>query len=390
MGPLKILFNRTAFKKAAALLFILLAGGEASAGEAPGKGYELKGYYKNLLSFSETFAGKERFTSDLNRLRLEASYSADGLSLFAAYDNQMVLGDAVKTAEFKALKNVREDTRFDLSTVTLDRPDIFWSQSLYRLYGAFSRGPFTVTAGRQRVALGAGRIWNPEDLLNPVSPLQVERDERTGTDAVNMEVTTGPLSGVNFVFAPGKTSNKESFLLRARTNLRGYDFSGMLADFRRDRVVGFDFSGYVKDSGLRGEFTYTVADGGSDFLRSVVSFDHTFPSSLYLLIEYLFNGGNKKDLSNPLNPTLPSGGITTKNRNFMGIGSGYDITPLLRFDLLSVVDLDDKSAYLSPSLKYNILEDLDISAGAQFFTGKKSSEYGGLSDLYYAGLKWFF
>ncbi|MDO8427418.1 MAG: hypothetical protein Q7T24_07880 [Deltaproteobacteria bacterium] len=354
------------------------------------RSFELKGYYKSLLTVSET-TDKEGFTGDLNRLRLELEITpVENVRAVIAYDNEVILGDVLDTKEFKDLKDFRENTYFDLSTISLDDGGAFWRHSIYRMHISYARGPSDITIGRQRVALGAGRIWNPEDLLNPVSPLQIERDERAGVDAVSFDFSTGPVSGVSLVYAPGRTSAGESFLIRERANFSGYDISGMLANFRRDKVLGLDFSGYIKGSGLRGEFTYTAADERADFFRGVLSLDHTFPSSLYILIEYLYNGGNIKTLDDPVVAASASSEITTKNNNFIGAGAGYDITPLLRLDGLAVFDLDDKSGFLSPSLRYNILEDLDLSAGIQLFTGKAMSEYGGASDLYYAELKLYF
>ena len=38
--------------------------------------------------------------------------------------------------------------------------------------------------GRQQVNWSTALIWNPMDILNPVSPLQLEPDERVGVDAL--------------------------------------------------------------------------------------------------------------------------------------------------------------------------------------------------------------
>ncbi len=350
---------------------------------------EVKGYYKNLFTASKAEAGN-RFTEDLNRLRLELDATlGEGLRAYVAYDNEIVLGSVLNTAEFKAAKQINEGNYFDLSSTVLDTGSAYWRHLIYRGYARYERGVLTVTAGRQRVALGTGRIWNPEDLLNPVSPLQIERDERTGTDAVDVELSTGPLSGASVVYAPGKDSSHESFFVKQRVNVNGYDLSALVGDFRRDKVLGLDFSGYVGDSGLRGEFTYTLPDAGNGYLRGVVSFDHNFASSLYVLAEYLYNGGNDASLTDPLSVTT-SAAIITKNRNFLGLAAGYDVTPLVRAEAMGVFDIDGKSAFLAPSVRYNLLENLDVSAGFQFFTGRDNGEYSSTPDLFYAGLQAYF
>ncbi len=44
-------------------------------------------------------------------------------------------------------------------------------------------GSTTLTAGRQRIGWGTARFWSPMDMFNPISPLQIESEERQGVDA---------------------------------------------------------------------------------------------------------------------------------------------------------------------------------------------------------------
>ncbi len=371
----------------AALCLLILAAFASSA-----RAVELKGYYKNLLTASKT-AGGEAYTSDLNRLRLElVANPAPGLSVHLAWDNELVTGDVLSTAAFIAAKDAPEETAADLSATFIDAPDLWWGHSVYRAYAKYSRGRVTITAGRQRIALGTGRVWNPTDLINPLTPIDVEGAERQGVDAVRLDVATGPLSAVTVVHSPGRESSGDVSFARASTNISGYDLSAMAGSFRRDVVVGADFSGYIRDSGFRGEFTYTDRDsGGGGFARAVLSFDHTFESSLYVLLEYLYNGGNDPGLSSPL---LASGTseITTRNRNFVAIGTGYDITPLVRFDSVIVYDVDGRSVLAAPAITYNIRDDIDLSAGVQVFgaSGSGRGEYGSTPTLFHAGVTAYF
>ena len=53
-----------------------------------------------------------------------------------------------------------------------------------------------------RVVLAIGDV--PLDLLNPFSPLALEREERLGVDAVLVEHKFGPVSRLAAVYAPSR------------------------------------------------------------------------------------------------------------------------------------------------------------------------------------------
>jgi len=360
-----------------------------SSGFLPGygTGFNLKGYYKNLFSVSETSSGKDYY-SDLNRLRVELDISFNPeISAKAIYDNEVILGEILNTQEFLFVKKSEGDVYYDMDSILADNPDLYWRHSIYRLYLTYTDDLISLTAGRQRIAMGVGRIWNPEDVINPINPVSIERTERTGVDAVKMDFSINAFSNISFIYV--KKLSGEGYILKGRSKLKGYDLSVMGSRIGHDDyMIGFDFSGYIEGSGFRGEATYTFDDKRDDFLRFVLSWDYTFPDTFYILMEYLYNGGNIKDENIFIQPYLNE--ITTKNQNFWGIELGYDITPLFRADNLLIFDVDDKSYFINPSLKYNIFEDMDVMIGALLFEGDDKSEYGKFSHLYYAQMQFYF
>ena len=352
--------------------------------------FTLSGSYKSLLTSGETLL-KENYWSDLNRLKLEFDLKpTETILIKSIYYNEAIIGPILEKREFVAAKNVREDALFDLSRNIVDSPNLFWRHSLYRLYLSYSKREVNLTVGRQRVAWGQARIWNPTDLFNPVSPLKIEGDQRPGVDAANIDYSLGPLSGINIVYAPGDERAKSSIGARVRTNLKGYDLSMILGEFRKDKVVGFDFAGNIGDGGLRGEGVFTDQKEVKDFTRLVLSWDYNFPNTLYLLLEYLYNGGNLGKDTPLFSITEFTGEIVTRNRNFLATGIGYDLTPLIRSDLYAIYDIDEESLFFNPDIRYNILSNLDWVIGAQIFSGNVDSEYGSFSNTYYTSIEWYF
>lgn len=352
----------------------------------------LTGYYKNLLFSSETFFPKtEQFTLDLNRLRLELQGKAsDRVSMDIQYDHEAILGSFLKTDLFSIQKNQEPDTYLDLENAYLDQTRIFARHRLYRGYLTIYSPYADLTIGRQRIAWGTTRFWNPTDLLNPFNPIQLEREERSGVDAILTDVSLGALSKLSLVYAPQDSLEESSAAARLRTNISGFDLSVMGGLFRKDQVVGFDFAGAIKDIGVRGEATYTAADLEDNFIRAALGADYTFPNTLSLMAEYYYNGEGKADEKDYDFQRLFSWEILSLARHYIGISIGYDVTPLLRWDNYAILNLNDGSLFLSPNLTYSVITDLDLAMGIQIFEGSDKSEYGAFHNLYYTQLQWFF
>lgn len=348
--------------------------------------WRLKGYYKNLAMGSETIDGRDYFV-DLNRLRLELTGTwREMLSLRLIYDHEGLLGNYLHTDEFRQIKSAQDQDILDLTWDINDGRDFFWRHTFYRGFLKYESERLNITLGRQRIAWGTGRFWNPTDIFNPFNPLQVERDERTGVDALNLEWFLGPLSSASLVYAPQTSSHMSKAAAKFKTTVSDVDLSLMGGKFRRDAVLGFDFSGTIKGGGIRGEGTFTFAYKRSDYARFVLSYDYAFRNTFYILLEYFYNGGpfpqfNLIDFTREL---------ATLKRNFLGSNLGYDITPLLRADVYLIYDFDGSGIFIYPNLQYSITSNTYVSLGAQLFKNRKNSEFEFYKDLYFLQLQYFF
>lgn len=385
--------------KAIILLVVFFTPVVQAAGSLFGEhgNYSLAGSYKNLLTVSETPVSRDGFWSDLNRIRLRFDADVnDSIRFSTSIDNEFLAGTLLDRRDFNLVKDASTDTLLDLDHLVVDSEDLLWQASIYRMYLTYTAEKSKLVLGRQRVAWGVGRVWNPFDLFNPISPLQIEQDQRVGVDAVNLEYYTGSLSSLNLVFAAGDDSDQNSIGLKGTANINKYDLHLMAGEFRENRVVGFGFTGDLNGAGLRGEATYTDPDAGNDYWQAILGWDYSFKNPLYVMFEYLYNGGNVKRPAAPGGFTLESnrrifsGEIETRNSNFLASGLAYDITPLVQVGSLLIYDIDGSSVFFAPTLAYNILPDLDWTLGVQLFSGSERSEYGDLPDVYYTSLEWFF
>ncbi|MBE0612162.1 MAG: hypothetical protein IH604_00700 [Burkholderiales bacterium] len=379
-------------RRACALLAAGLATFSTAALAGPESGLELSGYYKNLLAGSRTvFPEGQRYALDLNRLRLELKGDlAPGAALDLQYDNEILLGNYLHTAQFGLLKDQPPPQYWNLEWNYAEAGPYYGLHRLYRGSVTLAAGDTDVRIGRQRIAWGTGRFWSPLDILNPFSATQIEREQRIGVDAVLIERRFGALSRLSAVYAPGHGAVDASAALRWHANSAGIDYSFVAGRFVSDQVAGVDIATQLGDAGLRAELTGARREDGSSQRRALVGLDYAFRNTLSLSGEFYYNGAGAADRSAYDFASLFAGTIQSVGRRYFGGYAGYEITPLLKSTNYLVVNLGDRSRYFSPNLIYSLSTDVDLTLGAQLFSGGQGSEYARLNDTFYAQIQWYF
>lgn len=350
---------------AAALLF--------ATGTQAQETLSFSGYFKSLLIGSRTvMPPNERYTLDLNRLRLEAKGPvARNVALDLQYDNELLFGNYLSTTEFKLIKDRDPPTYWRAHANHLDRPRAYGVHRLHRASLTASLGDTDLRFGRQRIAWGTGRFWSPLDILNPVSATALEREERTGVDALLVERKLGAVSRAAFVYAPQHEGRASSVAAMWHDNRGGVDHSLVVGRFRRDKVLGLDLAGHIVDTGVRAEVTR--AWGATGGTRVLVGVDHAFVNTLTLSVELFHDGAGARD-----------------RRHYAGVSARYDMTPLWKTRHELIVNLDDGSRYYGPALTWSARDDVDVTIGAQLFGGAAGSELAAFRRVLYLQLQWFF
>ena len=379
-----------------AIIFIILssyAGAQTQGLHCGNKILTISGYYKNLFSTSKTTSAGEHFFSDLNRLRLQFRIKPNSnLEFLFTLDNEVLFNDFSNTSDFNTIrqKDQRSIASMDTDYVSRDRKHTFIRHLLYRAYLKYKNDSFHPTIGKQNIDYSRMRFFGPLDLFNPQSPLDVEQEERTGTDAINLEYFTGATSSLNIVAAPASTNSESSFGMRLLRKYGDYDLSFVAGEFRKDEIAGFGFDGYILVAGLRGEFMYSHSDNGNDFARIALGADYSPSPRLYILGEYFYNGGASSNISHFMSSYKYSRRMRSIKKHLLSFMVKYEITPLLTFEKYMIYDPQGKSAFFNPQIRYNILTNIDITCGLQLFTGGSNSEFGNYKNLYYTEIKYFF
>ena len=363
----------------------------AQAADAPAP-WKLSGSYLNLYSRSRTVVPPvQGFTLDLTRLRFKLEGEpVKGLSIELQSDNEVLAGNYLSTPQFVMVDERPSTTMLDLDHDLVANDHLVVRHRLYRATIQWSVANSDVKVGRQRVALGTGQFWSPLDLLNPIDPTRLERDYRSGVDAVLVARKLGALARAEAVYAPPTARAKSVTAGYLHGNTRGGDYSLLVGRFRGDDAVGADLSTAIGGLGIRGEGTLTRPALGPRYGRALLGADYGFANTLNLTAEVYFNGQGASDPARYDLAALFDGRAINLARYYGAIAASYELTPLVKLAGYGVLNVDDRSGVLWPRLEYSAAANLDIVAGFQRFVGGPASEYGRLSNLLHAQARWFF
>lgn len=350
----------------------------------------LAGSIKSVFLRSRTFAG-EGYALSLNRLRVEAKGDlAPGLALDLQYDNEVLVGSYLDTAEFRAAQDRVAAQYWRADANYLEGGGVYGRHRLYRGAVTLTTSNVDLKLGRQRIAWGTGRFWSPLDILNPVSPLALEREERAGVDAALVEAKLGPLSRASLVYAPAPDRGSPSRAVQWHGNAAGVDGSLVAGRLLGLDIVGLDIASQIGQAGVRGEAARLRPSAGPGFSRLMVGADYAFANGLTLSAELYYNGAGTRD---PLAHDL-AGGSASRVWNlatrYASLYISYEVTPLLKWMSYVVVNADDRSRAIDSRLVWSWRSDLELTIGLQRFTGLAGSEYARMPNAAFAQLQWFY
>lgn len=367
-----------------ALLFLLIAN-HAQA-------IELSGVYTNLL-FQHKDSRNQDVTTDLNRLRLTVD-GGEGTWLWKlSYDHELLYGGAVRDPTFALRREVPDPTWLDLSANIAHTSSVDWRHDLYRGWLEYKKNDWDVVVGRQRIAWGSGRIWNPTDRFNPVQPTALELDQKLGVDAAYITHAYSDFGSVQLVAAPGQANRSvhRKWALRWQDTMGQTDMGLWLGEVGEERIVAIDVTGNMGDAAARLEWQQSWRGLQGDFGQFVVGLDGTwanqlFSEGLYLAVEYFYNG-----LPN-VNKTrfIASDMLQSSSRQLLGMLAGYDLTPLWRAELVWLVDLEKTSMFIAPSVRWSVSDNIDATAFTQLPMGVAGAAFSDLNNLFAINLEYYF
>ena len=276
-----------------------------------------------------------------------------------------------------SLSDTRNRQTVDLRWDPVRRAHFTVSHFIDRIYfrQGFDFGDIIV--GRQRIAWGTGRVWNPTDLFNPINPASFDKIEKEGADAVSVKFYLGSFTDFTVVYNSQSRFDGSNVGFRLRTNVGEYDFSTVAGYFDKRIIAGGDFAGNLLDAGFRGEGIISADENdlGSNFVKFIIGLDNQFTAQFYALIEYQFNGEGASDKNSYELRRLLAGEILNLSKNYVFIQVSYLLHPLLTGFVSLNANLNDGSGFIAGLASYSVTENFYVHLGGQLFYGDRFDEY---------------
>ncbi|MBN1272373.1 MAG: hypothetical protein JXB26_08885 [Candidatus Aminicenantes bacterium] len=414
---------------------LLLAGAFIFLFKTASADFFLGGYYKN---FSTIFAVPAyKIGDDLlhppdlglvnNRIRLKFRIGiGDSLNFHAAYDLSPRIQDPsffeenIFLMDFSPPAYRVDDFRYRIYPGPEKETGSFGLFSnLDRLFFSV-RLPFAdIYLGRQAIAWGSARVVNPTDIIAPFAFNELDPEERRGVDALRIRIPLGMMDELDlgFVAGPDLKPDQSAVYLRGKTYLFQTDLSLLVMKFFDHFLVGIDVSRSIGGAGFWFEAAYVrpyffdrETDAGErDNFRLSLGMDYSLSAKTYGFVEYHFSSAGKsrpEDYMNLLrSSSFRQGSVYLMGRHYLALGVTYQITPLLPFTGLVLINANDGSFMLAPKLDFNISENIYLAGGAYVGIGKKPerilgpidippilqhSEFGTYPDMFFVSFRVYF
>jgi hypothetical protein len=383
------------------LIWPLLLLASVVSAEPAKPSLEFSGYLKELWQYSQSVPDSRPYFLNLDRARLSLDAKASVFRGHVDYDHEVDAGSYFRTLQYRAFGFPDAGTYLDMDQTISTGTTNAWRHRLYRGWLGVESETGVARFGRQRIAWGTGKIWNPTDVLNPFEPLQVERDERRGVDAFYARQGLGDLSQAELAYALGERWTDQSLLARVKSHFGEYDVSlmgGKVSPSTASYIVGGDFAGNLYDGTFHGEWSYTDLKNRTPFWKADLGYEYTFPTETRtwvlrdatLLGEYFHNGSGALDTAKYDFAAVLSGRDVAVARDYVGLTYTKDVHPLVKLELITILNCDDGSQFFMPDAAWNAAADLYLTAGFQRFGGPKRTELGRPANLLFLQAQYYF
>ena len=241
------------------------------------------------------------------------------------------------------------------------------SERLDRLWFGADLGAWRLTVGRQAASFGGGLVFQPMDLFNPFSPVEIDRDFKTGDD---MLVLTRPFDDgtevSGFMVArrgngSGLDADAGSGALRYRGFVGALSAELMLGVHLADPLAAISLSGPVGTALWRADLVAQQVDGTTR-LSGVANLDWSFVAAghnVYVFAEYYHNGFGLQHPSlaglqakPDLRRRVKRGEVFVLGRDYLALGASLEWHPLVTQSLLIVHEFADASHLLQTTFDW--------------------------------------
>ncbi|MCK0152862.1 hypothetical protein MWU49_04045 [Alcanivorax sp. S6407] len=267
-----------------------------------------------------------------------------------------------------------------------------------RLSWRYMTDLFAVTAGRQPIDWGTGRLWQPHNVFGAFAPTDLDTEFKPGVDALLVETWPSDFSSLAFaaVAAPQHSDQRDSGAGYYRGQIgEQSELLLLAATVDRDQILGAGWESAWGGMGWRVESAvYELEASDETPVFAIAGLDYRFASDWVVVAEWYYqSAGASRESELPVflaDPAIPFTLKQQQARNVLGLAVEKELTPLWRGSYLlltSALEDEDSDVHASflhqLNLHYSVSNESELllslaTGGGKGLnsTGLPSSEFG--------------
>jgi hypothetical protein len=334
------------------------------------------------------------------RLRVEPAIRASGTTTFSLAYEQRLHYTSAPMAGLRAIGVLPSElsTPFRIEPLVWrvrESPKSAWRHEIDRANAQVHMRRADMTIGRQAIGWGRGVMFTSVDLFAPFSSLAVDREWRSGVDAIRADVKLTDRSSIDLVGAFGDTLDRSAVAARARGYAGTMDVEVAGGRRGQDLFGGVTSSAAIGDAEVHGEAAAFRIPSGTDHdvvWKVVVGGSYRVPvgAGVLLYAEYHYSGfgaDQPEEIAALL--ATPSfvgrfvrGDMQILSRHAVGVTGTYEASPEIAYSGQWLHNPADRSGVIAPALTYtftdavSLLGTVYVGYGRPPEGGLLHSEYG--------------
>jgi len=243
--------------------------------------------------------------------------------------------------------------------------------------------PLQLSLGRLPVNYAVTSIFTPNDFFAPFSATAINKIYKPGVDALRVNYSLGQLSALELVGVLGSDADgvpgwrQSAILLRASAVLWRVQWALLGGKLAERWVVGASLQGELGPLGVRGEGHAGFPDVDGDCAldeegpstihgRAALGLDYRLEwRNAQLAVEALYQSDGAWDPAGylPRLAALYPDDLPYLGRLYLGLAAGGEILPILRLQLVGLVNAGDGSGVGALSLVHSLADEADLVGG---------------------------
>ena len=361
---------------------------------------------RTVTSFSQNPQNKSLYESETNnkflvRESVTAELSSNWRTELNVYS--LLLGSTDKGSAATALQNGTEESnrspKLERHWHDSHKLDAYLTVDRINVRGRVAGTE--VAVGRFPIDTSTTVLFTPNDFFAPFRPFQYYREYKPGVDAISLDRPLGPKGQLTVFGVAGYESEAKiarvgksqqsrysakssSIMGRAGYTIEGVEGSVLVGKHGLYDVAGFTLQGQLKDFGIKAE-GHQRRHREKSISAAEVAFglDYRLTPTVLLQFEQFFNGvgyGSASEYERVKKDEDPP--LYYLGRNYSGLVTSYEVTPLLNLKGILIGNHTDHSALLSTQAAYSVAQNAEFTCSLLLPRGRAPheetlrSEYG--------------